>query len=172
MITLGIDPGTRNIGLATVEDTNHVQKVWSFKTESGDWREAYFSVLKELKGVSFNRVVIENVGWYGNRKGMYALNRLVGALWGFVVAKRKTVLLAMPKDKVKLNRSTRRLAKNEHEADAIALAFWGNQQWSKLTKKTRNRAGTKLRRAMQKEGQSIDRSEENSIPGSPAPGVI
>src|ERR1043165_4698654 len=95
---LGIDPGTRNYGLAVLDESGKL--VWgprSGRTRSGDWREAYNRILADIDGVRWNRAVIESVGWYGARKGMYALNRLVGALWARLGG--DTVILVMPSAK-------------------------------------------------------------------------
>lgn len=117
-----------------------VLKVWSIRTRSGDWREAFWDVQREVEKArnaqTFDRVVIENVGWYGSRKGIYNLNKLIGALWAWLVLADREVILVMPSEKIKLNKTNRRKVKNEHEADAISLGLTGiKRKWAKPKEK-------------------------------------
>lgn len=144
MLILGVDPGARNYGLAVLDHDGKL--VWgprSGRTKSGDWREAFSRVLADLDNVRFNRVVIESVGWYGSRKGMYALNRLVGALWARLGPDITT--LVMPNAKIKVPSALRKKAKNEHEADAIALALAGISQLSQQKNSKKKSAATRTR---------------------------
>jgi Holliday junction resolvasome RuvABC endonuclease subunit len=134
LITLGVDPGCRNYGLAILDSDKKKPRCWSGRTKRGDWKEAFLDILAHIKEEKFDRVVIESVNWYGRRKGMYALNRLVGALYGYLYSVGIVSLLANPKDKVKLTAANRKLAKNEHEADAIALALYGINYWNQKRK--------------------------------------
>jgi Holliday junction resolvasome RuvABC endonuclease subunit len=150
MLILGIDPGARNYGLAVIDEKGTLQ--WgplSGRTKSGDWRESYHDIVRAVSDLEYERVVIESVGWYGSRKGMYALNRLVGALWARFLDLPAQPLLVMPTEKVRLTKAQRGWADNEHEADAIALALRGIKEWceSKKSEETpKKRARTSSRK--------------------------
>lgn len=127
MKVIGIDPGARNSGIALLED-GVVKKFKTITTKSGDWREAFQLVIAETKKLGeANLYVIESVSWFGARRGMYALNRLVGALWVWCTGGEGygEVLLVQPKDKVKITAKYKKGTKTEHERDAIALALVG-----------------------------------------------
>lgn len=149
MITLGIDPGSRNIGLAILDAQGTVLEVWSIRTRSGDWREAFWDILDEIASKRFDRVVVEGVGWYGSRKGMYALNKLVGALWAKFSLDGKSVEIVMPSEKIRLNKKNRSLVRDEHQSDAVSLALVGiKKRWSKrnASRRSPNFRSSKRRR--------------------------
>ena len=130
MLIFGVDPGVRNSGLALVRagTSNKVLFAKSIVTDTGDWREALHSIFNEAPcPVEDEELlpVVESVVWYGRRRGMYELNRLVGALYASFELLYGECLLANPQDKIKLTKSLRGKAKNEHEEDAIALALYG-----------------------------------------------
>jgi len=117
-----------------LDETGKVLRVWSLKTKTGSWEEAYDRITKEVTEQRFDRVVVESVVWYGRRKGLYDLNKLVGALWSYFKARvgDDRLALVVPGSKPKLNKALKHKAKNDHEADAISLAMFGiKRKWGK-----------------------------------------
>lgn len=147
-IVLGIDPGVRNTGFALCEIATRTR--FSFircdtikekKSKTSDWKamaDLIFDVIDEYRP---DILVVEDIVWYGARRGMYDLSKLVGAVWSYSMRSGIKTYLVAPRFKPKLtNKELKAPAKSEHELDAIALALWGYRYWKKnLAKKERNR---------------------------------
>ncbi len=139
MIVLGVDPGIRNTGIALVGPLPSYAKFCStIKTKRGDWRDTYINVTGELEQLSFDGAVIESVGWYGPRKGMFELNRLVGAIWAYLISRTERTLVVMPNQKPSLAAKYTNRGCGEHEKDAICLASLGQKTWRVPTKSRTN----------------------------------
>ena len=156
MIVLGIDPGIRNTGLALVDTSKRVRRAFSVFNKRGDWYDMASIVGPTIELMKFDRAVLESVGYYGPRKGMYQLNRLVGAIWYslFGLLDPTDIQLMMPNQKVKLTKTQESYAASEHSKDAISLAIAGINYWK--TKETQTPNATRSNKSRRKTTANVN----------------
>lgn len=133
MIALGIDPGTRNTGLAVVTKLNGKTQVRVSKTvvtAGNDLVSQIGQICEEIVRLDFvyeiDCVVVEDALWYGMpKKGLLALAKVTGAAVAAAQIAGIPHVVLVPAAQRKKSRTPRALTKDavtEHEKDAIELA--------------------------------------------------
>ncbi len=129
MKILGIDPGTRHLGYVLVETHNGATHAKVLKRGTIGlkgkiyWTRAIVPLarrLYELVGTVPDLVAIEQINWYGRRKGVLALAHLAGVLGG-IYAGAKDVLFFAPKEVKQESALEPRTGWTAHEVDALSL---------------------------------------------------
>lgn len=127
IITFGVDPGTRNIGVCVLQDGKTVKDRWVIRTPQGLGLEQTIAyILEELYIEIPNDVgaaAVEGVVWYGKvRKIILPLSHVAGAIAGFLFARGIPTYLIPPAMKKLGGRVSLGPQPSEHEKDAAQLA--------------------------------------------------
>lgn len=125
MIILGIDPGFRACGWCLVGDSKVLSKGTVKNGSLKDWRPGIIRVINAVEDALQRRgaidvVAVEEIVWYGKRKGSLALAHLAGALYGYF-SNHAAVMFFLPRDVKALSATLKKPSWNEHELDALAL---------------------------------------------------
>ena len=125
-VFIGIDPGTRNIGVA-------VWPGWFTKRAKTQWllaagvTPAIEILSAHLKALTTNwdvqAVGVEDYGSFGARVGSFGILKVIGAVLGICVSHDIPVLTFMPAEKVRASsKVTRPVGMSDHEFDALCIA--------------------------------------------------
>jgi Holliday junction resolvasome RuvABC endonuclease subunit len=89
MLVLGVDVGYRNFGWCLVKVNGKPEVIEHHTADVGNttkWRELLGVALSPFAGIPKPDVVsIEELVWYGKRKGVLALSHLAGAVAGYAL---------------------------------------------------------------------------------------
>ena len=128
-LTLGIDPGTRNIGVCIIRDGSVLVERRVIQTPRGMSLESTLAyILIELEELvdychMIHAAAVEGVVWFGKvRKIVLPLSHVAGALAGFLWAKGIPTYLVPPAMKKLGGRIPLGRKPSEHEKDAAQLA--------------------------------------------------
>ena len=131
MLILGVDVGGRNFGYCLIRVDREPEVLLHETRDVGntrDWRILIPKALDWLRAsvsiVGYPDVVaIEELVWYGKRKGVLALAHLAGAVAGYVLGEMDAKsLFFQPRDVKAMSRTyPRPEGFTEHEHDALSL---------------------------------------------------
>lgn len=134
MLILGVDVGYRNFGycLVRVNGTPEVEEHGTIDLgNTTAWRSLITNALDELWDFNANIVAIEELVWYGKRKGVLALAHLAGAVAGYAYGTMKAKpLFFVPKLVKEMSRTypaPEGFTKHEHDALSLCRLALGEQ---------------------------------------------
>lgn len=128
MITLGVDPGTRNTGICVLHDGKDLIRRCIIRTPQGYGLESAIAwILLAIQDSPESRIdaaCVEEVVWIGKpRKIVIPLSHVAGAITGFLVARGIPTYLVPPAMKKMAGRwPALGRGASEHERDAALLA--------------------------------------------------
>lgn len=123
MLVLGVDVGFRHFGYCLVQVNGTPEVVARDTINLGattQWRDLIAKGLALLPKA--NLVSIEELVWYGKRRGVLGLAHLAGAVAGWAIANSAEIMFFQPMDVKAATRAGRfPKAFTEHEKDSLSL---------------------------------------------------
>ena len=127
MRIVGIDPGIRNLGLASIVTAQggvsaSCQRTLHAKVNGP--LDALAQVIAFLGSPTIPTVLaVEGWGDYGPRKGAFAMLKLIGGIYGLGIARGYTVMEFAPREKERVGpKLSRPAGMTDHEWDALCIA--------------------------------------------------
>ena len=124
MRIIGIDPGIRNLGLASIANHEKAGTYFTLHTKVNGPLDALAQVIDFLGSPTIPTVLaVEGWGDYGPRKGAFAMLKLIGGIYGLGIARGYTVLEFAPREKERVGpKLSRPAGMTDHEWDALCIA--------------------------------------------------